>query len=133
MKSKGIGKIIILALVLVIIGGLLWYFISIGRVSKSDEEIKVEIPLGSGTSTIADILKENKVIKSKFAFKIYVKTNRVKDFQAGTYYLKQNMNVKTIAESLKTGIVQDPNQITLTYLEGKNMRWLAKTNTNQDT
>lgn len=127
MKSKGIGKIIILALVLVIIGGLLWYFISIGRVSKSDEEIKVEIPLGSGTSTIADILKENKVIKSKLAFKMYVKINKVKDFQAGTYYLKQNMNVKTIAESLKTGIVQDPNQITLTYLEGKNMRWLAKT------
>ena len=127
MKSKGIGKIVLLALVLVVIFGLLWYFISIGRVSRSDEEIKVEIPLGSGTSTIADILKENKVIRSKLAFKMYVKINNVKDFQAGTYYFKKNMNVKAITEYLKTGIVEDPNQITLTYLEGKNMRWLAKT------
>ena len=127
MKSKGIVRIVLLVFVLVIIGSILWYFISIGKVNKSDEEIKVEIPLGSGTSSIAEILKDNKLIKSKLAFKMYVKINHVKDFQAGTYYLKQNMNLKTITESLKTGIVQDPNQITLTYLEGKNMRWLAKT------
>ena len=84
------------------------------------------IPLGSGSSTIAEILKENKLIKSKIAFKIYVKLNKVTDFQAGTYYLKQSMNVRDITEMLKTGIMQDPNQLNITYVEGKNIKWFAK-------
>ena len=60
------------------------------------------------------------------AFKIYVKINKVSNFQAGTYYLKQNMNVKEITDMLQTGIMHDPNQLSITYIEGKNMRWLAK-------
>ena len=113
----------IIAIVVLII--ISWYFASISRVSKNEEEIEVTIPLGSGSSTIADILKENNLIKSKTAFKIYIKINKVSDFQAGTYYLKQNMNVKEITEILKTGIMHDPNQLNITYLEGKNVRWLA--------
>ncbi|MBQ3145872.1 MAG: endolytic transglycosylase MltG [Clostridia bacterium] len=115
----------IVVLVLIIISLVIWYFASISRVSKNEEEIEITIPLGSGSGTIADILKENNLIKSKTAFKIYVKINKVSDFQAGTYYLKQNMNVKEITEMLKTGIMYDPNQLNITYLEGKNIRWLA--------
>jgi len=115
----------ILLLILIII--LIWYFVSIAPVGKKNQnEIEVTIPLGSSSSQIADILKENKVIKSKVAFKIYVRINKVSDFQAGTYYLKQSMNVKEITQMLKTGIMHDPNQLNITYIEGKNMRWLAK-------
>lgn len=60
------------------------------------------------------------------AFKLYVKLNKVTNFQAGKYYLKQNMNVKEITQMLQTGIMHDPNQLSITYIEGKNMRWLAK-------
>lgn len=116
----------IIALVLIIIGCILWYFVSISHVNKNDTEIEVTIPLGSGTSKIAEILKENKLIRNKTAFKIYVKINKVSNFQAGTYYLKQNMNVKEITDMLQTGIMHDPNQLSITYIEGKNMRWLAK-------
>ena len=59
-------------------------------------------------------------------FKIYTKLNKVSNFQAGTYYLKQNMSLKEISEMLKSGIMYDQNEIKITYLEGKNMRWLAK-------
>ena len=115
---------IILLTVIII---LIWYFVSIGPVnSKRQEEIEVTIPLGSASVDIANILKENDVIKSKTAFKIYVKINNISDFQAGTYYLKQNMNLKEITEMLKTGIMHDPNQLNITYIEGKNIRWLAK-------
>lgn len=114
--------------VLILIISLIWYFVSISPVSKKkQDEIEVTIPLGSGTSKIADVLKDNKIIKSKLAFKIYVKLNNVSNFQAGTYYLKQNMNLKEITEMLKTGIMHDPNQLNITYIEGKNIRWLAKT------
>ena len=128
MKNLIENKIIlILAIILlIIIVSIIWYFISISNVSKDDTEIEVTIPLGSGTDKIAEVLKENKLIKNKTSFKIYVKLNKTSNFQAGTYYLNQNMNVKEITEVLQTGIMQDPNQINITYIEGKNMRWLAK-------
>jgi len=131
MKEKLGNKNLIIGIigiaVLVVIIGLIWYFSSISPVNKKNEqEIEVTIPLGSASSDIAGILKENDIIKSKLAFKIYVKLNKVSDFQAGTYYLKQSMNLKEITEMLKTGIMHDPNQLNITYIEGKNVRWLAK-------
>ena len=129
MKKFDIKKIaicVVAAIVLIVVIGLIWYFASISKVSKKDDEIEVTIPLGSGTNKIAEILKENKLIKSKMAFKLYVKLNKVTNFQAGKYYLKQNMNVKEMTQMLQTGIMHDPNQISITYIEGKNMRWLAK-------
>ena len=96
-------------------------------VSKQIEEKEVQIPLGSGSSQIAKILKENNLIKSELFFKIYVKINKITNFQAGTYYLKESMDLKEITEMLQTGIMHDPNQITITYLEGKPMWYLAST------
>lgn len=96
-------------------------------VSKDISENKVVIPMGSSTGEIAKILKENNIIKNEFIFKVYVKLNKVSDFQAGTYYLKKSMDLKEITEMLQTGIMYDPNQITITYLEGKPMWWLAET------
>ena len=96
-------------------------------VSKQIEEKEVQIPLGSGSSQIAKILKENNLIKSELVFKIYVKINKITNFQAGTYYLKESMALKEITEMLQTGIMHDPNQITITYLEGKPMWYLAST------
>ena len=105
---------LIVFILLVSIGCILWYSVSISRVSKNEEEVKVTIEMGSSTSDIANTLKENNLIKNETAFKLYVKLNKVTDFQAGTYYLKQNMNLKEITEILKTGIMHDPNQISLT-------------------
>ena len=96
-------------------------------VSNQREEKEVQIPLGSGSSQIAKILKENNLIKSELFFKIYVKINKITDFQAGTYYLKESMDLKEITEMLQTGIMHDPNQITITYLEGKPMWYLVST------
>ena len=130
--------IILLAILLILGSVVIWYTTSIKRVNKNDEKIEITIPMGTGTSGIADILKYNKLIRSKTAFKLYVKLNKVTNFQAGKYYLKQNMNLKEITNMLKTGILEDPNQITITYLEGKNIRWLASkiaeitNNTEQD-
>ena len=117
---------IIVFILLVVIGCIVWYSSSISSVSKKEDEVKVTIEIGSSTSDIANVLKENDLIKNETAFKLYVKLNKVTDFQAGIYYLKQSMNLKEITEILKTGIMHDPNQIALTYLEGKHVRWLAE-------
>ena len=120
--------VLIVILIVLAIGSLIWYNSSISAKNKKNEDlIEVEIPMGTGKSEIADILKEKNVIKSKLAFKIYIKLNKISDFKAGKYYLKQSMSVKEICEALKTGIMFDPNQVDITYIEGKNIRSLAKT------
>lgn len=123
MNKLKIGLVIVGIL---IIGSIIMYVSMFTKVSSSDEEIGVVIPLGTGTNGIADILKENSIIRSKLGFKIYVKVNNIDNFKAGEYSLKQNMSLKEITESLQSGIVYDQNYINFTYLEGKNMRWLAK-------
>jgi len=122
MKKVRIGLIIILILIILVMIG---YKLMFGKVSSSNKEIEVTIPLGTGTSEIAQILKEKDIIRSKLGFKLYVKLNKISDFQAGTYYLKQNMTLKEITENLQSGVMYDPNEIMITYLEGKNIRWLA--------
>ena len=117
--------IVLLAIIVSIIA-LAWYGIALKKVGKNDENIEITIPMGSTANDISNILKENKLIRSKLAFKIYVKLHKVENFKAGTYYLRQNMSTKEIIDELKTGILEDPNQITITYLEGKTIKWLAK-------
>lgn len=121
MKKIKLISIIIILLIIVFLGNKLMF----SKVSSNNNEIEVEIPLGSGASTIANILKENNVIRSKIGFKIYTKLSKEANFQAGTYYLKQNMSLKEITQMLQSGIMYDPNELTITYLEGKNIRWLA--------
>ena len=77
---------------------MIGYKLVFGKVSSSNKEIEITIPLGTGTSEIAQILKENDIVRSKLGFKIYVKMNKISDFQAGTYYLKQNMTLKVVME-----------------------------------
>lgn len=124
---KKVFIIIFILIVLLIIGALLTYKSLIGPISDSKDEKEIIIPIGSSAEDIATTLKENNLIKDELIFKIYVKLNNISDFQAGTYYLKECMDLKEITEMLQTGIMFDPNEISITYIEGKNVRWLANT------
>ena len=86
---KKIIILIIAVILLVLICALGTYKILTMPVSKSIEEKEIVIPMGCGASQIGAILKENNLIKSKLAFKMYVKLHKVSNFQAGTYYLKE--------------------------------------------
>ena len=122
MKKVKIGLMFVLILIIL---AMIGYKLMFGKASSSNKETEITIPLGTGTSGIAQILKENDIIRSKIGFKMYVKLNRINNFQAGTYYLKPNMSLKEITTSLQNGVMYDPNEIMITYLEGKNIRWLA--------
>ena len=128
-KKKKIKYIIIgiiLLILFTIIGSIIWYNISIKAVSKESQEVTVEIELGSTSSSIAEELKEKDLIKNVSAFKIYIKLNKITNFQAGSYTLNKNMDVKEIIEALQTGVVYG-DSIKITFLEGKTIRWYAKT------
>ncbi len=122
--------LIIAILIVVIIVAILavfgWYNISISPVNEDDNtSYSIEIPMGSGSAAIAQKLESEGLIKSAVAFKIYVKLNNVSNFQAGTYNLAKNLSVQEITDILQTGKVNSKDVISITFVEGKNMRWVA--------
>ncbi|MBQ8042585.1 MAG: endolytic transglycosylase MltG [Clostridia bacterium] len=126
-NMKKTYKIIAIACVLLIIliaTPLIWYNSSLKAVSKGNTPVQVTIEIGSGSDLIATTLEENGVIKSKLAFKLYIKLNNVEGLQAGNYELSKNMNVEEIIQILKTGKVMKEH-INITFVEGKNIRWIA--------
>lgn len=123
LKKTILGAVIFI--VLVVIFTIVWYNISLSGTGTAEEEVKIEIAMGSGTSKVANILKENGIIRSKEAFKLYVKLNNVKSLQAGSYTLTKDMTVPQIVEALKTGKVFKDNQVKITFVSGKNFRYIA--------
>ena len=118
---------IIAIIIIAIIGVSVWYNSGISAVNQNDlDKINVEIEMGSGPAKIGKQLKDNGLIKDITVFKIYVKLNNIKNFQAGNYQLSKSMNLKEITEILQTGKIGSQNEITITFVEGKNMRWVAK-------
>ena len=118
---------IIGAIVLVIVAGIIWYSTGIQAVKSDNSETKIiEIEEKTRTEGILDILKKEKLIKSKYAVALYMKLNGIKGLQAGKYELSQSMDAKDILNKISTGDVYNET-VKITFNEGKNMRWIAKT------
>lgn len=117
-----IGLLIILGIIFLM--GF-FYNYEISPVSKSSEKVVVEIKEGSVYS-IGDTLYEKGLIRNKFIFKLYVKLNGVKSLKASTYELDKNMKLKDIIKELEDGNSYNPDQITITFKEGLNIRKIAR-------
>jgi len=85
---------------------------------EATAEIPVDIPMGSGISTISTILEENGVIKNARIFKYYTKFQNESNFQAGKYIMTQAMTFDEILESLKTGKVYREPLFSIVVPEG---------------
>lgn len=119
--------LVIIALIIVVLAATgVWYYLSIGPADRNDSTVyNIEIPMGSSPSSIAKKLENEGLINNSIAFKIYVKLNKISNFQAGTYGLQKNLSLKEIIETLKTGKVSSKDVISITFVEGKNMRWVV--------
>ncbi|MGA3675958.1 endolytic transglycosylase MltG [Lysinibacillus agricola] len=80
--------------------------------------IAVEVPIGSGLSSISTLLEKEGIIKDARVFKYYAKFKNESQFQAGKYDLTQAMTFDEIIESLKTGKVYRKPVFTMTIPEG---------------
>src|SRR5690625_979542 len=92
----------------------------------NDDDIYFEIPIGTSSSEIADILEENKLIKDGRVFKYYLKFRGGAEFQAGNYALPPSLSLSEIIEELQTGKVIDEPIYTITIPEGKTLEEIAK-------
>lgn len=118
---------ILIILGVIIIGLIIMYFSLIGPVNINNKEnIEVEIKAGTSRSTIGNILKEKKVIRSSLVFKVYTTIIPTKGLKAGTYLFNQSMSMKEVVNSLEKGSNYNPNLVVLTLKEGKRITDYAK-------
>lgn len=121
---KKVILIIIGVLVVLVLGSISSYYILIGSPSKKEDSVIFKVEEGENYSSIANNLKDKGLIKSVLAYKIYLKINKPDGLEYGSYYLKTSDNVKKLIETLKKGSVNLNETKTVTFIEGKNMRYL---------
>ena len=127
MNKKGIIIIVIMGII-ILAGciGIFWYGSQLGPVNeKEKKESTIEVESGMSTEKILNLLYEEGLIKNKLVSKVYIKLNGIKGLQAGKYTLNTGMSLEEILTQISSGDVVD-EKIKITFLEGKNMRWIAK-------
>lgn len=118
--------IIIAIIIIAVCSGVLWYQSQLKPVDMENvASTTIEIQSGKTTEQILNLLQENNLINNVLAAKIYIKLNDVKGLQAGKYELNSGMSLEQILDEISSGNVVD-EEITITFPEGKNMRWIAK-------
>ena len=94
-------------------------------VGGSSDPITVELNNGP---QMGENLEKAGLIRSATFFKIYLKLYRIDStkFKAGTYQLNKEMSLKEIIDKLLEGTNYNPDEISITFKEGINMRQIAK-------
>lgn len=97
-----LGCLVILCFSVVLVG--LHYF---SPTASSEEIVSVTIEPGSSTSKIAQLLVNNKLIRSPLAFKLAVRYRRIgTQLKAGNYRLSRDMSLSRILGELKEGQIE---------------------------
>ena len=92
--------------------------------SDSDGAMLVDIPMGSDTNAIADILGKEGVINKPQVFKLVSKLNGYDGrYQAGTHVLKKGLDLDTIMNIL----IGKPESVKITIPEGLTYKQIVKT------
>lgn len=149
-KTKKHTTIIVLGIIIALLGmgtlgSLLWYNLALQPASEEglceccglsgddyDETAKTcccktfVIKEGESVADIAKNLKEEGLIRSSLAFRIYVNLNGYNsDLKSGKYTIAANMTVEDIVKNFVEGIV-DSNVFTLTILPGETLTDIKK-------
>lgn len=124
-KPRPLLFVVLLAVILLILG-ISWVYLA-SPVDKNDKkDIEVEITKGISVVKISNILKEEKLIRSKTLFKVYIKLYSNKTLKAGNYMLNRSMSLSEIVEVLEEGSKFDSNTLKLTFKEGQRITDYAK-------
>lgn len=119
------AKCLIVFLLVLIVVSCSIYKYEIGPVSKDETLKEVIITEGSTWYSISNLLYENGLIKSEKFYKFYIKLFRPKNLEIGKYELASSMNLDKIVSILESGSNYNPDDISITFREGLNMRRIA--------
>ncbi|MBQ9965062.1 MAG: endolytic transglycosylase MltG [Clostridia bacterium] len=106
-QSIGCLKALIYAVSVLLISGILAYFIVVGGLdytglNRSERTIDITIPEGANTQSVADILLDEGLIEQKLVFRLYAKLNGADStWQPGEFSLSPNMGYKLLIQNLQ--------------------------------
>lgn len=103
------------------------YFYCMNYSKDSDEKLSFEVNSGETYSTLGARLKENDLIKSELVYKIYLKLNNPSNLEEGLYYIGDYDGIEGLIKIFENGAINNAKTINVTFVEGKNMRYIAKT------
>ncbi|MDO4369101.1 MAG: endolytic transglycosylase MltG [bacterium] len=123
MKSKIVNFVLLFFIFFNVLLILLFlYFMSpVG----DDKDVSFIIDEGSSLSVISKKLENEGLVKNGKFFFIYSILTGNRNIYAAKYELNSSMKVSEISSVLKSGGV-NPNEVTVTFKEGLNMRQIAK-------
>ena len=126
MNKKLLIILIIIAMIVIMaLGGFIWYKIGTNPINSKEPETKIiEIEEGTRTEGILNLLVDQKLIRNKLVAGAYIKLHGIKGLQAGKYELSTDMDLKQILKKISSGDIYNEN-VNITFQEGKNMRWIA--------
>lgn len=94
-------------------------------ISDGGKEVTVEIPKGASGKTIAEVLKDNKVIKSELAFRLKLsKSSKKQNLNYGTFVMKENLGYGKVIDILAKPTAQVEG-VTLLIPEGFSAEMIA--------
>jgi len=123
-RRRKVGVIVLgVFLVLALLAGLVsfWAYRQLFPTGKRGAEIVFEIPRGSSTSSIADLLEKKAVIDNAFLFKLYVRAKNAGPFQAGSYRFPTHDGADDVLHRLRAGPLAPPT-LRFTVPPGLNLR-----------
>ncbi len=88
---------------------------------EEPQSINVNIPIGSSTAQIGQILEDEGLVRNGTIFRYYVRYKNESGFQAGDYQLSTGMDFDQLIDELKDGMLLEEAEIVFTVPEG---RWL---------
>lgn len=121
-RNMAIILLVVFTTVILALG--VYYKVNMTGTSNSDTKKIVNIEEGT-INDIAKTLKDNNLIKNVSIFKVYIKLTNKSNLKAGTYELSENMGVEKIVKILEEGTKYNPNEISITFKEGINIRKIA--------
>lgn len=137
-KQEKTAKRIVTAVVVVVLLSLTitglagWFYVksSLDPINpQATEMVQVEIPEGSSTMEIGQILVDNNLIKNATIFNYYSKIKSYNNFQSGFYNLSQNMSLDELARALQesgTAEAQEPIAGKVLVVEGYTIAQIAE-------
>lgn len=119
-KNKKVWFItsIAVGLLIVFLGGFLYYDSLLKSVSKQKDEVVFEIKQGEPQQQILESLEEQEIIKSASAAKICVKLNGLSDMKYGIFNLDRSWDTKQILEALNDVTKAKQDETMITFKEG---------------
>lgn len=122
--------IVLLALVITGYSGYSYIKTSLDPIdAKATTTIQIEIPEGSSTKEIGNILVDNHLIKNATIFNYYSKLKSYNNFQSGFYNLDQSMSVDELAKALQESGAKNPVEPVagkVLIIEGYTLEQIAK-------